>query len=230
MDPAQVNQNQAPGQPSPAAPAAPVLQDVNGAPVVIDSPQVMLTPEEWQQVQGQIQQGQAAVHQNQLIQGQLAARAAQEAYEREKSRVMESEDPKAIEAFFEARREAEHNDIRNALAPMVANGYRDTVVQRFGLRPEQAMLLGEDPNMFDQRAEYIASINQRDAQLNQISSQAQLANQVRQQGLSNHDRIGGYQASPAPIEPTFEKGSLDHLRYRMFGDGQVIIPNSPNEF
>lgn len=220
MDPAQVNQNQAPNQ---AAPAAQVLQDETGAPVVIDSPRVVLTPEEWQQTQAAIAAGQQAQTQNQLIQGQIAAQAAQAAYEAEKNRVMESEDPRAIEAFFEARRQAEHNDIRNALAPMVANGYRNEVVQRYGLRPEQAMMLGEDPNLFDQRAQYIQTVNNRDAQLNQLSNQNQVAFQAQQRALSNHDRIGGVHAGGAPIEPDFEKGSLDHLRYRLFGDGQQFI-------
>jgi hypothetical protein len=107
---------------------------------------------------------------------------------------------------------------------MLVGGYRQKLQQDYGLRPDQVHMLGEDPNMMESRAQYLFQQNQQAQQFQESLNQAFVGQQAHDRVMSNADRIGGARGGAGRAEPTYEKGSMDHLRDLMYGEGQTFVP------
>ena len=217
MDPNQVN-NQNDGSTFDAsAPQGPDEQNV---------PQI--DPAVVQQLEQRAAAAERAAQQAQMQANQLAAAQAQAAYEANRQKAIEEarekEDPTILANFYEARRQEEQAQLRAGFGQMLVGGYRQKLQQDYGLRPDQVHMLGEDPDQMESRAQYLHQQNQQAQQFQESLNQAFVGQQAHDRVMSNADRIGGARGGAGRPEPTYEKGSMDHLRDLMYGEAQVIIP------
>lgn len=169
------------------------------------------------------QQAAAARAENaQLRQQQMETALAQQAIQHEiqKRKVLEDADgdPEKIAAWYEQQRALEQQQVQAGMQQLLVNGYRGKLQQDYGLRPEQMLLLGEDPNLMEQRAQMLAQQNAQAAQFQQSMNTAFVGQQAQERVASNIDRIGGVRGGAGSPAPTYEKGSQDHLRALLFGE------------
>jgi hypothetical protein len=217
MDPQNVNQLNDGSVLDSSAPQGPEDQ---GAP--------QIDPAEYQRMQERAANAERIAQQAQMQANQLAAAQAQAAYEANRQKAIEEarekDDPTVLSKFYEQERQQERQQIQAGMAQMLVGGYRQKLQQDYGLRPEQVHMLGEDPNMMESRAQYLHQQNQQAQQFEQSLNQAFVGQQAHDRVMSNADRIGGARGGAGRAEPTYEKGSMDHLRDLMYGDAQRIIP------
>lgn len=217
MDPQNANQLNDGSVLDPSAPQGPEGQDV---------PQI--DPAEYQRMQERAANAERIAQQAQMQANQLAAAQAQAAYEANRQKAIEEarekDDPTILSSFYEQERQQERQQIQSGMAQMLVGGYRQKLQQDYGLRPDQVHMLGEDPNMMESRAQYLHQQNQQAQQFQESLNQAFVGQQAHDRVMSNADRIGGARGGAGRAEPTYEKGSMDHLHDLYYGEAQVIIP------
>jgi hypothetical protein len=217
MDPQNVNQLNDGSALDPSAPQGPEGQ---GAP--------QIDPAEYQRMQERAAAAERAAQQAQMQANQLAAAQAQAAYEANRKKAIEEarekDDPTILSNFYEQERQQERQQIQSGMAQMLVGGYRQKLQQDYGLRPDQVHMLGEDPNQMESRAQYLHQQNQQAQQFQESLNQAFVGQQAHDRVMSNADRIGGARGGAGRAEPTYEKGSMDHLHDLYYGEAQVIIP------
>jgi hypothetical protein len=217
MDPQNVNQLNDGSALDPSAPQGPEDQ---GAP--------QIDPAEYQRMQERAANAERIAQQAQMQANQLAAAQAQAAYEANRQKAIEEarekDDPTILSSFYEQERQQERQQIQSGMAQMLVGGYRQKLQQDYGLRPEQVHMLGEDPNQMESRAQYLHQQNQQAQQFQESLNQAFVGQQAHDRVMSNADRIGGARGGAGRAEPTYEKGSMDHLHDLYYGEAQVIIP------
>lgn len=200
--------------------SAPQGPDDQGAP--------QIDPAEYQRVQQELASERQRNQQVQMQVNQIAAAQAQQAYEAARQKAIEDarekDDPTILSSFYESQRQQEHQQIQQGFAQMLVGGYRQKMITDYGLRPEQAHMLGEDPNQMESRAQYLFQQNQQAQQFQESLNNAFIGQQAHDRVMSNADRIGGSRGGQGSAQPTYEKGSMEHLKDLMFGDAQVIIP------
>lgn len=187
-----------------------------------------IDPAEYQRAQERAAAAERIAQQAQMQANQLAAAQAQAAYEANRQKAIqeaqEKEDPTILANFYEQQRMQERNQIQAGMAQMLVGGYRQKLQQDYGLRPEQVHMLGEDPNMMEQRAQYLQQQNRQAEQFQESLNQAFVGQQAHERVMSNADRIGGSRGGAGRAEPTYEKGSKEHLYDLMYGEAQTFIP------
>jgi hypothetical protein len=217
MDPQNVNQLNDGSVLDSSAPQGPEDQ---GAP--------QIDPAEYQRMQERAANAERIAQQAQMQANQLAAAQAQAAYEANRKKAIEEarekDDPTILSNFYEQERQQERQQIQSGMAQMLVGGYRQKLQQDYGLRPEQVHMLGEDPNQMESRAQYLHQQNQQAQQFQESLNQAFVGQQAHDRVMSNADRIGGARGGAGRAEPTYEKGSMDHLHDLYYGEAQVIIP------
>jgi hypothetical protein len=217
MDPQNVNQLNDGSVLDSSAPQGPEDQ---GAP--------QIDPAEYQRMQERAANAERIAQQAQAQANQLAAAQAQAAYEANRKKAIEEarekDDPTILSNFYEQERQQERQQIQSGMAQMLVGGYRQKLQQDYGLRPEQVHMLGEDPNQMESRAQYLHQQNQQAQQFQESLNQAFVGQQAHDRVMSNADRIGGARGGAGRAEPTYEKGSMDHLHDLYYGEAQVIIP------
>jgi hypothetical protein len=217
MDPQNVNQFNDGSVLDSSAPQGPEDQ---GAP--------QIDPAEYQRMQERAANAERIAQQAQAQANQLAAAQAQAAYEANRQKAIEEarekDDPTILSNFYEQERQQERQQIQSGMAQMLVGGYRQKLQQDYGLRPEQVHMLGEDPNQMESRAQYLHQQNQQAQQFQESLNQAFVGQQAHDRVMSNADRIGGARGGAGRAEPTYEKGSMDHLHDLYYGEAQVIIP------
>lgn len=215
MDPNQYNQPD-PSAPDLSAPQGPEGQEAQ-----------QIDPAYVSQLEQRTQAAEAAALRAQQAATAASVAEANRAYEARRAKAVEEarekEDPSIVDAFHEQERQREHGEIRQAFAGALVNTYRQDLQKRYGLRDDQMIFLGENPDMMEMRAGQLAQQNQQVQSFQQTVDQAFLGQQAHERIMMNADRIGGMRGGQGRPEPTYEKGSLDHLRDRLFGDGQIFI-------
>ena len=141
-----------------------------------------------------------------------------------KEAAKETGDVEAVTQFYESDRQNRDQQVQQALMGAVVTRYRDDLKGRYGLREDQMIYLGENPEMMEARAQGLAQQNQQAQTFQQSLDNAFLGQQAHERTMMNADRIGGSRGGAGRPEPTYEKGSMDHLRELMYGDSQVLIP------
>jgi hypothetical protein len=125
-----------------------------------------------------------------------------------------------LASFYKTREAAILNNSNQMLTKFAANVYVNDVVQRYGLKPDDAVLLGSDPNRYDEIAARIKS--ERDES---EARYKELEEQIRQQGTSRYvqNRVasgayvnGGGGGRDLPVD-TSRLSERDHLRYLLEG-------------
>ena len=208
----------------------PISSDPNlsaaNAPGEVETPPI--DPAEYNRVQSELaaeRQRAAAAEQRATA---LAVAQANAAYEAKKSQAKEaakeSGDIEALEQFYESDLMTREQQLQQAVVGAAVNGYRGDLKNRYGLRDDQVTLLGEDPNQMEYRAQMLFQQNQQASQFQQSLDNAFLGQQAHERTIMNADLIGGSRCGAGRPEPTYEKGSMDHLRELMYGESQVLIP------
>lgn len=186
----------------------------------IDQTQPAIDPAE---VEALRQRAAAAEQQaNALQQQQWQTQMAQQAiaHEIQRRKVIEDADGDVdkIVQYYEQQRASEQQQMQAGMQQLLVNGYRTKLTQEYGIRPDQVILLGEDPNMMEQRAQLLAQQNTQAAQFQQSLNTAFVGQQAHDRVVSNADRIGGSRGGAGTTAPSYTKGSTEHLHSLLFGD------------
>ena len=208
----------------------PISSDPNlsaaNAPEVVETPPI--DPAYVQQVEARAAAAERAAQEANARATQLSVAQANAQYEAKKRQALEAAketgDVEAVTQFYESDRQNRDQQVQQALMGAVVTRYRDDLKGRYGLREDQMIYLGENPEMMEARAQGLAQQNQQALAFQQSLDNAFLGQQAHERTMMNADRIGGSRGGAGRPEPTYEKGSMDHLRELMYGDSQVLIP------
>jgi hypothetical protein len=155
---------------------------------------------------------------------QMAFQQAAQAWEQRKQQLKQQLEPydtetreQFITAFYESQMQQMAQAAQQQNMMLMANGWADQVLREHGLAPEDRMLLGEDPNQYQARAQRIAEDRRQHNELLENIQRQQRAQQAQQRVEAGVNRIGGVGGRPAPVGDNIERGSRDHLRALLTG-------------
>lgn len=169
----------------------------------------------------QYRQQQAAWRQQQE---QLAFQQAQAAFEARKQQLKQATrdyDPEMreqiLEAFYQEQLQQSNRAAQQAVQYVTAQAWANNVIQQYGLRDDDRMLLGNDPNQMPVIAARIAEERKQHQQLLEQIERERRAKQAQSTVEAQVNRIGGVGGRPAPSNDNIEKGTPQHLRALLAG-------------
>lgn len=123
--------------------------------------------------------------------------------------------------FYRQREQAIINNSNDMLMRFAGNVYVKDVIERYGLDEKDAVMLGSDPNRYDEIAERIKSerdaAERRYADLESKIKQSETSQYVQQRVASGAYVNGGGGGRNLPVD-TSKLSERDHLRYLMTGE------------
>lgn len=126
-----------------------------------------------------------------------------------------------LSSFYRQREAAIQNNANDMLMRFAGNVYVNEVIQNYGLKPEDAVMLGSDPNKYDEIASRIKK--ERDETKSRFDElEAKIKQQSTAQYVQGRVASGAYAGGGAgsgrdlPVD-TSKLSERDHLRYLLTG-------------
>lgn len=161
------------------------------------------------------QQINAAEHQRQQV---LYQQAQQAWKQREQQLIAQTSDYDSdtrlavLQEFYNQQINQVAQAGQQAVQMVSVHAWADQVIRENGLKPEDRIMLGNDPNQMQAIAARLKAERDEYANLRKQVERGSRAQQAQQHIENGINRIGGVGGRPAPVEPTYQKGSPEHLR------------------